>query len=68
MPAIRGGRFAITGGASQVGSHVAEHLLNGGASQVLLLDNLSLGSPDLLQPLLADARCTLIRADVLRLP
>jgi len=68
VPAIRGGRFAITGGASQVGSHVAEHLLNGGASQVLLLDNLSLGSPDLLQPLLADARCTLIRADVLRLP
>lgn len=67
MPAISGSKFVITGGASQVGSHIAEQLLNGGAREVVLLDNLSLGSPELLQPVLADARCTLVRADVMRL-
>ena len=67
MPTISGGKFVITGGASQVGSHVAEQLLFGGAREVVLLDNLSLGSPELLQPLLADARCTLVHADVMRL-
>ena len=57
----------MTGGASQVGSHIAEQLLEGGAREVVLLDNLSLGSSEMLQPLLADARCTLVRADVMRL-
>ena len=59
MPAIASGRFVITGGASQVGSHIAEHLLSAGAREVVLLDNLSLGSPEQLQPLLEDRRCTL---------
>ena len=66
MPAISGGKFAVTGGASQVGSHIAEQLLKGGAREVVLLDNLSLGSSEMLQPLLG-ARCTLVRADVMRL-
>lgn len=67
MPAISGGRFVIVGGASQIGSHIGEQLVVGGAREVRLLDNLSLGSSELLQPLLADPRCTLVRGDVMRL-
>ncbi len=67
MPAVAGGKFVVLGGASQVGSHIGEQLLAGGAREVMLLDNLSLGSLDALQPLLADKRCTFVRGDVLRL-
>ena len=61
MPAINEGKFVILGGASQVGSHIAEQLLAAGAREVVLLDNLSLGSAEPLQPLLADPRCTFVR-------
>ncbi|MFT3816552.1 MAG: NAD-dependent epimerase/dehydratase family protein [Rubrivivax sp.] len=67
MPAILNGKFVIVGGASLLGSHLAEQLLQGGARQVVLLDNLSLGSADSVQFLLADPRCTLLRGDMLRL-
>jgi UDP-glucose 4-epimerase len=66
MPDISGGRFVVVGGASQVGSHIGEQLLAAGAGEVVLLDNLSLGSSDMLQPLLADRRCRFIRGDMLR--
>ena len=67
MPSISGGKFVILGGASQVGSHIGEQLLAGGAREVVLLDNLSLGGIETMQPLLSDRRCTLVRGDVLRL-
>ena len=67
MPAISGGKFVVLGGASQVGSHIGEQLLAGGAREVVLLDNLSLGSTQTMQPMLADPRCTFVRGDVLRL-
>ena len=67
MPAIAGGKYVVLGGASQVGSHIGEQLLAAGAREVVLLDNLSLGAAEPLAPLLADPRCTLVRADVLRL-
>jgi UDP-glucose 4-epimerase len=67
MPVVAGAKFVVLGGASQVGSHIGEQLLAGGAREVVLLDNLSLGSAETLQPLLADRRCSLVRADVLRL-
>jgi UDP-glucose 4-epimerase len=67
MPAISGGKFVVLGGASQVGSTIGEQLLAAGARQVVLLDNLSLGSADSLQPLLADPRCTFVRGDLLKL-
>ena len=68
MPTISSGKFVVVGGASQIGSHIGEQLLAGGAREVVLLDNLSLGSSELLQPLLDDRRCTLVRGDVMRLP
>jgi UDP-glucose 4-epimerase len=64
---IQGGHFLIAGGASQVGTHIADELLAGGAAQVLLLDNFSLGSPAGIAHLESDDRVRLIRGDILRL-
>lgn len=67
MPAISGSKFIVLGGASQVGSHIGEQLLGAEAREVVLLDNLWLGSTDGIEHLLSDPRCTFVRADVLRL-
>ena len=67
MPQIANGKFIVLGGASQVGTTIAEQLLAAGAHEVVLLDNLLLGSMATLQPLLSDPRCRFIRGDVLRL-
>ncbi len=67
MPSISGGKFVVLGGASQVGSHIGEQLLAGGAREVVLLDNLSLGSLETMEHLLKDPRCKFARADLLRL-
>lgn len=66
MPAISGGKFVVIGGASQVGTHIGEQLLAGGAREVVLVDNLWLGTPEQMQPLLVDPRCKFVRGDVLR--
>jgi UDP-glucose 4-epimerase len=67
MPVIQGGKFAVLGGASQTGIHIGEQLLAAGAREVVLLDNLSMGSEEGIAHLLADSRCRLVRADLLRL-
>ena len=67
MPAISGGKFVVVGGASLVGSHIGAQLLAGGAREVVLIDNLALGSTDNIDFLLSDARCTFVRGDALRL-
>lgn len=64
---IAGGKFVVTGGASLIGSHVAERLLGQGASEVVLLDNFALGSPDTVRSLLGDPRIKLVRGDILRI-
>src|ERR1700730_7393050 len=63
---IKGGRFVITGGASLIGSHVADALLWQDAREVVLLDNFALGTPQMVSHLLKDARVKLVRADILR--
>ncbi|WP_175817225.1 NAD-dependent epimerase/dehydratase family protein [Burkholderia diffusa] len=67
MPDISGGKFVVVGGASLLGSHIGEQLLAGGAREVVLLDNLALGSTDNIQLLLSDSRCSFVRGDILRL-
>ncbi|HMN70289.1 MAG TPA: NAD-dependent epimerase/dehydratase family protein [Rhodoblastus sp.] len=59
--------FLVTGGASLIGSHIAEELLEGGASRIALFDNYALGSPDQVRHLLGDKRIQLIRGDILRM-
>src|ERR1700754_5144762 len=67
MPAISGGKFVVVGGASLLGSHIGEQLLAGGAREVVLVDNLSLGTTENIDHLLSDKRCSFLRGDILRL-
>ena len=62
-----GKTYLITGGASLIGSHLADALLAAGAGEVRLLDNFSLGTPDTIAHLLGETRVKLIRGDILRL-
>ncbi|WP_104136056.1 NAD-dependent epimerase/dehydratase family protein [Cryobacterium sp. Y62] len=64
---ISGKRFLITGGSSLVGSRIASRLLEGGASGVVLYDNLSLGTMHQMDALLADDRVSFIQGDILEL-
>jgi UDP-glucose 4-epimerase len=64
---ISGGRFVITGGASLIGSHVADALLAEGAHEVVLLDNFSLGTPETVGHLANDSRVKLVKGDILRI-
>ncbi|MBV9736430.1 MAG: NAD-dependent epimerase/dehydratase family protein [Acidisphaera sp.] len=63
---IDGGRFLLTGGASLIGSHLAEQLLAAGAGEVVLFDNYSLGSPEVAASLARDRRVRALRGDILR--
>jgi UDP-glucose 4-epimerase len=67
MAAIAGARFLITGGASLIGSHIADALLAQGAAEVRLFDDFSLGTPDVTRHLEGEQRVRLVRGDVLRL-
>lgn len=64
---IDGRRFVVTGGASLIGSHVADRLLVQGAREVVLLDNFALGTPETVEHLSSDSRVKLIRGDILRI-
>ncbi len=64
---IAGARFVFTGGASLIGSHIAERLLAEDAGEVVSIDNLALGSEDQLSHLRADNRLQIVKGDVLRL-
>lgn len=64
---ISGNTFVITGGASLIGSHVADRLLAEHAGQVVLLDNFSLGTPETVAHLEGDKRVRLVKGDILRI-
>jgi UDP-glucose 4-epimerase len=67
MPAISNNRYVVVGGASLLGSHIGKQLLDAGAKEVVLLDNLSLGSASAIEDLLVDKRCTFVRGDMTKL-
>lgn len=67
MPRIADGKFVVVGGASLLGSHLGEQLLAAGAGEVVLMDNLALGTVDNIAQLLSDKRCSFLRGDMLRL-
>ncbi len=62
------GIYLITGGASLIGSHIADELLRRSAREVRLLDNYSLGTPASVAHLEGDARVKRLRGDVQRMP
>jgi UDP-glucose 4-epimerase len=62
------GNYLITGGASLIGSHIADELLAGGAKEVRLLDNYSLATPATIAHLNDEPRVKRIKGDVTRLP
>jgi UDP-glucose 4-epimerase len=62
------GIYLVTGGASLIGSHIADQLLADGAKEVRLLDNYSLGTPATIAHLNDEPRVKLLKADVTRLP
>ena len=63
------GIYLITGGASLIGSHIADELLRRrSAREVRLLDNYSLGTPSTIAHLEGDVRVKRLRGDVQRMP
>jgi len=62
-----GKTYLITGGASLIGSHLADGLLAAGAGEIRLLDNFSLGTPETIAHLEGEARVRPVRGDILRL-
>lgn len=63
---IEGKRFLLTGGASMIGTRTTELLLEHGAREVLLYDNLSFDEPDgTVDALCRTGRVSLVRGDVL---
>jgi len=66
MAKIKGNKFVIAGGLSQIGSEITQHLLEAGAGEVVLFDNYSLGGQDTVSNLLSDERVKLVRGDILR--
>ena len=63
---IEGKRFLLTGGASMIGTHTTELLLEQGAREVVLFDNLSFDKPDgTVDALCRTGRVSLVEGDVL---
>lgn len=61
---IRGQTILVTGGAGFIGSHLVDRLLKEGAAEVIIVDNLFLGSEDNLTDALKDKRTIFYRDDI----
>ncbi|MFM2286128.1 MAG: hypothetical protein RLZZ543_1625, partial [Bacteroidota bacterium] len=56
--------FLVTGGAGFIGSHIVDYLLEHGAAEVRVVDNLSEGRIENIQHWLGDARFSFIQGDI----
>ena len=59
-----GARVLVTGGAGLIGSHLVDRLLNAGAAEVVVIDNLSRGRLDSLKSAMASGRVTFKEGDI----
>lgn len=57
-------RALITGGAGLIGSHIADQLIAGGFSEIVVLDNLTRGRRQNLESALASGRITVVEGDI----
>ncbi|KQO01831.1 NAD-dependent epimerase [Arthrobacter sp. Leaf234] len=64
MTRIEGARALVTGGAGTIGSTIVDHLLEAGADQVDVLDNLVRGRRSNLEGALATGRVRLVEGDI----
>jgi UDP-glucose 4-epimerase len=60
-------RYLVIGGASLIGSHLAEILLSRDAAEVRLFDNFSLSSPDTIRSLETRSGVSVVKGDALKL-
>lgn len=61
---VNGARVLVTGGAGLIGSTIVDQLLAEGVAQVVVLDDLSRGRAEHLEPALTDGRTRLVRGDI----
>lgn len=64
---VAGKAYLITGGASLIGSYIADQLLAQDAAEIRLLDNFALGTQETIAHLVGHPRVKLVRGDILRL-
>jgi UDP-glucose 4-epimerase len=64
MNELNGSRILITGGAGFVGSHIADQLIQEGAHEVVLLDNMLRGSRRNIEDALRSGRARLVEGDI----
>ncbi len=60
---LAGQEILVTGGAGFIGSHLVDRLLQQGASRVVVIDNLFIGSEENLGAAMATGRCEFYRDD-----
>jgi len=61
---LRGKRALVTGGAGTIGSHIVDQLVDAGAGEVVVLDNLVRGRHENLSGALADGSVRLVEGDI----
>ena len=61
---LEGSRCLVTGGAGLVGSHITRQLVDAGAAEVVVYDNLVRGTEEQLKRLLPDGGYRLLKADM----
>jgi UDP-glucose 4-epimerase len=57
-------RALITGGAGLIGSHIADRLVVEGFQEIVILDNLTRGRRQNLEPAIASGRVTIVEGDI----
>ncbi len=61
---LRGQRVLVTGGAGTIGSHIVDQLVDAGAAEVVVLDNLVRGRRENLAGALATGQVRLVEGDI----
>ena|SRR5579871_6495089 len=64
MTSLEHARVLITGGAGLIGSHIADRLVDAGAAEVVVLDNLTRGRAENLAGSMRSGRVRLVQGDI----